>query len=101
MINLCTSRGFITFISSKRLDFITKDSAKYRSIAGCCIRIIVLGIFDIAYATSAMSMFNMLPREGYLIAVKENLDLLSDFRGVLSYNGMHKDSVQFYNVYVL
>jgi hypothetical protein len=31
------------------------DSAKYRSIIGCCIWIIVLGRFDIAYATSAMS----------------------------------------------
>jgi hypothetical protein len=37
------------------------DSAKYRSIIGCCIWIIVLGRFDIAYATSAMSRFNMLP----------------------------------------
>jgi hypothetical protein len=39
------------------------DSAKYRSIIGCCIWIIVLGRFYIAYATSAMSRFNMLPRE--------------------------------------
>jgi hypothetical protein len=38
-------------------------SAKYRSIIGCCIWIIVLGRFDIVYATSAMSRFNMLPRE--------------------------------------
>jgi hypothetical protein len=37
------------------------DSAKYRSIIGCCIWIIVLGRFDIAYATSAMSRFNILP----------------------------------------
>jgi hypothetical protein len=42
------------------------DSAKYRSIIGCCMWIIVLGRFDIAYATSAMSRFNMLPREGHL-----------------------------------
>jgi hypothetical protein len=33
------------------------DSAKYRSIIGCCIWIIVLGRFDIAYATSALSRF--------------------------------------------
>jgi hypothetical protein len=48
------------------------DSAKYRSIIGCCISIwiIVLGRFDIAYATSTMSRFNMLPREGHLKAVK-------------------------------
>jgi hypothetical protein len=31
-----------------------EDSAKYRSIIGCCTWIIVLGRFDIAYATSAM-----------------------------------------------
>jgi hypothetical protein len=31
------------------------DSDKYRLIIGCCIWIIVLGRFDIAYATSAMS----------------------------------------------
>jgi hypothetical protein len=37
------------------------DSAKYRSIIGFCIWIIVLGRFDIAYATSAMSRFNILP----------------------------------------
>jgi hypothetical protein len=42
------------------------DSDKCRSIIGCCIWIIVLGRFDIAYATSAMSRFNMLPREGHL-----------------------------------
>jgi hypothetical protein len=37
------------------------DSAKYRSIIGCCIWIAVLGRFDIACCTSAMSRFNMLP----------------------------------------
>jgi hypothetical protein len=42
------------------------DSAKYRSIIGCCIWIIVLGRFDIAYATCAVSRFNMLPREGHM-----------------------------------
>jgi hypothetical protein len=31
---------------------------------------IVLGRFDIAYTTSAMSRFNMLPREGHLKAIK-------------------------------
>jgi hypothetical protein len=45
------------------------DSAKFRSIIGCCIWIIVLGRFDIAHATSAMSRFNMLPREGHLKVV--------------------------------
>jgi hypothetical protein len=40
---------------------------------------IVLGIFDIAYATSNMSRFNMLPREGHLKAVKRILSYLKTF----------------------
>jgi hypothetical protein len=55
------------------------DSSKYRSIIGCCIWIIVLGRFDIAYATSAMSRFNMLPREGHLKAIKRILSYLKTF----------------------
>jgi hypothetical protein len=55
------------------------DCAKYRSIIGCCIWIIVLGRFVIAYATSAMSRFNMLPREGHLKAVKRILSYLKKF----------------------
>jgi hypothetical protein len=55
------------------------DSAKYRSIVGCCIWIIVLGIFDIAYDTSAMSSFKMLPKEGHLKAVKRILSYLKTF----------------------
>jgi hypothetical protein len=55
------------------------DSARYRSIIGCCIWIIVLGRFDIAYATSAMSRFHMLPSEGQLKAVKRILSYLKTF----------------------
>jgi hypothetical protein len=55
------------------------DSAKYRSIIGCCIWIIVFGGFDIAFDTSAMSRFNMLPREGHLKAVKRILSYLKTF----------------------
>jgi hypothetical protein len=55
------------------------DSAKYRTIIGCCIWIIVLGRFDIEYATSAMSRFNMLPRKGHLKAVKRILSYLKTF----------------------
>jgi hypothetical protein len=54
-------------------------SAKYRSIIGFCIWINVLGRFDITYATSAMSRFNMLPREGHLKAVKRILSYLKTF----------------------
>jgi hypothetical protein len=53
-----------------------EDSARYRSIIGYCIWIIVLGRFDIAYATSAMSRFNMSPRERHLKAVKKILAYL-------------------------
>jgi hypothetical protein len=55
------------------------DSAKYRSIIGCCIWIIVLGRFDTAYATSTMSRFNRLPREGNLKGVKSILSYLKIF----------------------
>jgi hypothetical protein len=56
-----------------------EDSAEYRSVIGCCIWIILLGRFDIAYATSAMSRFNMAPREGLLKAIKRNLAYLKTF----------------------
>jgi hypothetical protein len=55
------------------------DSAKYQSIVHCCIWIIVLGRFDISYATSAMSRSNMLPSEGHLKAVKRILSYLKTF----------------------
>jgi hypothetical protein len=55
------------------------ESATYTSIIGCCIWIIVYGIFDIAYATSAMGRFNMLPREGHFKAVKRVLSYLKTF----------------------
>jgi hypothetical protein len=58
---------------------IEDDSAKFRSIVGCCIWIIVLGRFDIAYTTSAMSRLNMLHREEYLKAVKRILSYLKTF----------------------
>jgi hypothetical protein len=64
--------------------FTEDDSAKYRSIIGCCIWIIILCRFDIAYATSAMSRFNMLPREGHLKAVKRVMSYLMVKR-ILSY----------------
>jgi hypothetical protein len=56
-----------------------EDSAMYRSITGCCIWTIVLGRFEIAYATSAMSRFNMAPREGHLKAAKWILAYLKTF----------------------
>jgi hypothetical protein len=62
------------------LPLCTEDiSAKYTSIIGYCIWIIVLGRFDIVYATSATSRFNMLPIEGHLKEVKRILSYLKTF----------------------
>jgi hypothetical protein len=55
------------------------ETSKYRSIIYCCIWIIVLGRFGIAYATSAMSRFNILPGGGHLKAVKRILSYLKTF----------------------
>jgi hypothetical protein len=69
-----------------------EDSAKYRSIIGCCNWIIVLGKFDIAYATSAISSFNMSPREGHLKAVKRILAYLKTFlKGRLIVDTLYPD----------
>jgi hypothetical protein len=67
------SEGYHPEIDDTRL-CTDADSAKYRSIIGCCIWIIVLGRFDIIYATSAMSRFNMALREGHLKAVRDIID---------------------------
>jgi hypothetical protein len=55
------------------------DSAKYRSRIGCCIWIIIFIRFHLAYATSAMIRYNMLPREGHLKAVKRILSYPKTF----------------------
>jgi hypothetical protein len=57
-------------------------SAKCRSIISCCIWIVVLGRFNIAYATSAMSRFNLLPSEGHLKAAKRILAYLKTLLNV-------------------
>jgi hypothetical protein len=57
------------------------DSAKYRSIIGCCIWIIILGRSDETYATSVMSRFNMLPREGHLKQLRESCPISIHFHG--------------------
>jgi hypothetical protein len=72
------SEGYYTEVHDSPL-CTEDDSAKYRSIVGCCIWIIVLGRFDIVYATSARIRFNMLPREGHLKAVKIILSYLKTF----------------------
>jgi hypothetical protein len=57
-----------------------EDSTNYRSINEYCYWIIVLGRFDIAYTTSAMSRFNISPREGHLKAAKRILAYLKTFQ---------------------
>jgi hypothetical protein len=58
----------------------TEDySAKYRSIIGFYIWIIVPYRFNVAYDSSAMSKFNMLPIGGHLKAVKIILSYLKKF----------------------
>jgi hypothetical protein len=47
-----------------------EDSGNCRSIIGFLIWIILSRRFDIAHATSALSRFNMLPREGHVKAAK-------------------------------
>jgi hypothetical protein len=56
-----------------------EDSAKYRSIIGCCIWIMALGRYDIAYDTSSLSRFNMSPKEGHLKVAKRILAYLKLF----------------------
>jgi hypothetical protein len=53
--------------------------SKYRSIVGWSFLITVLLRFNISYTTSAMSSFNMLPREGHLKAAKIVLAYLKKF----------------------
>jgi hypothetical protein len=56
-----------------------ENSAKYRSVIGGCIWIILLVRFVIADATSTMSRFNMAQREGHLKVVKRILTYLKKF----------------------
>jgi hypothetical protein len=77
-IKIPMSEGYHPEIDDTPL-FTKYDSAKYRSIVGCCIWIVVLGIFDIAYATSDMSRLNILPREGHLKEVKRILSYIKTF----------------------
>ena len=60
---------------------IIKDSdsiSLYRSIIGSLNWVIVLGRFDILYATSIFSRYNMCPREGHFEAVIRILGYLHD-----------------------
>ena len=52
------------------------DAARFRSVIGSLNWVITLGRFDVNYATSALSRFNMAPKEGHLTAVKRILGYL-------------------------
>jgi len=52
------------------------DISKYRSVIGSLNWILTLGRFDIAYALSSMSRYNMAPREGHMEAVKRIMGYL-------------------------
>ena len=68
------------------------DAAKYRSILGSCNWIIILGRFDIAYATNALSRFGMAPREGRLNAAVRMLRYLKTFvKGRLIFDTTYPD----------
>jgi hypothetical protein len=56
-----------------------EQSTKYRSMIGCYFWIIVLGRFDIAYATSAMIRLNKSPIEGNLKVAKIIFSYLKTF----------------------
>jgi hypothetical protein len=70
--------GYLPKIDDNTI-YTEEDAAYFRSIIGCCTWIIVLGRFDIAYATSAMSRGNMSPREGHLKAAERILAYLKTF----------------------
>jgi hypothetical protein len=74
------SKGYHPEIDESPL-CIEDESTKYTSIICCCIciLIIVLGRLDTAYATFAMSRFNMLPREEHLTAVQIILSYFMTF----------------------
>jgi hypothetical protein len=61
------------------LIFTEENSANFRSMIGCCICIIVLERFDVAYATSAMSRFNISQRERHLKVAKVILAYIKTF----------------------
>ena len=50
--------------------------SKYRSVIGSLNWVLTLGRFDIAYALSTLSRYNMAPREGHLEALKRVLGYL-------------------------
>ena len=54
-----------------------EDISKYRSLIGSLNWILTLGRFDIAYALSSMSRYNMAPREGHMKAVHRILGYLA------------------------
>ena len=55
------------------------DAAIYRSITGSINWLVTLGRFDLAYANSTMSRYNMQPREGHMKQAKRMLGYVKMF----------------------
>ena len=72
------------------------DAAIYRTSTGSLNWVITLGRFDVHYATSVMSRFNIQPREGYFKAVKRILTYLKTFpKARLIFDTSYPDHSQF------
>ena len=73
-----------------------KDAAIFRSVIGSCNWMIILGRYDISYATSSLSRFNAAPREGHIKAVQRILCYLKTFsKGKLLFDTSYPDHSKF------
>lgn len=54
-------------------------ASKYRAVIGSANWVVLLGRFDIAYATNVLARFSMNPREGHLIAAKRIFGYLEKY----------------------
>ena len=72
------------------------DAAKFRSVIGSLNWIIILGRFDICFATNSLSRFGMAPREGHLKAAIRILGYLKAFnKGRIIYDVSYPDHAKF------
>jgi len=55
------------------------DTSKYRALIGSANWIVLLGRFDIAYATNTLARYSMQPREGHLKAITRLFGYLKRF----------------------
>ena len=55
------------------------EASKYRSLIGSANWVVVLGRFDIAYATSTLARYSTLPRKGHYKAAQRIFGYLRKF----------------------